>query len=452
VDGWTTIFSQAFQITPREFSLAETRHSNSNLFSRRRKDYKREIAVTPPEKERHPITIFASLRYRDYALFWSSDLLGSVGHFVQEVALYWIAYEITGSPMALGVLGLCGAAPRLILGAVGGVLVDRYDHRFLLLLIQFFSALPAFIFLALHGSGALQFWHLLGLEILLGSIRSVNPSASQSILGELVPREHLLNAVSLYTIGFNIARIMGPSLGGILVIWIGIGGCYAVFAASQLLAGVGMWFIGVNDHRAVNRAHNFLSEFKEGFRYVWHAPVILSSIAAAYTFAVFVVTYQSFLPVFAKEVLAVGPDGLGLLMAAPGMGGIACLTFLAAAGERWNRAMLLWITSTVTPIFLILFCASPIFWLSVALLALVGAGQVSFRTISRVIIQVEAPRELLGRVMSVFNLDQGMRSVGSLVMGAAATILGASAGVALTATISLLITTMLFYRLLGKKA
>jgi hypothetical protein len=179
--------------------------------------------------------------------------------------------------------------------------------------------------------------------------------------------------------------------------------------------------------------------------------VILSSIVAAYTFAVFVVTYQSFLPVFAKEVLAVGPDGLGLLMAAPGVGGIACLTFLAAAGERWNRAILLWITTTVTPIFLILFCLSPIFWLSVVLLALVGAGQVSFRTISRVIIQIEAPRDLLGRVMSVFNLDQGMRSVGSVVMGASATLLGASLGLALTAAMSLIITTMLFYRLLARK-
>jgi hypothetical protein len=174
--------------------------------------------------------------------------------------------------------------------------------------------------------------------------------------------------------------------------------------------------------------------------------VILSSIVAAYTFAVFVVTYQSFLPVFAKEVLAVGPDGLGLLMAAPGVGGIACLTFLAAAGERWNRAILLWITTTVTPIFLILFCLSPIFWLSVVLLALVGAGQVSFRTISRVIIQIEAPRDLLGRVM-----DQGMRSVGSVVMGASATLLGASLGLALTAAMSLIITTMLFYRLLARK-
>ncbi|HEX2229356.1 MAG TPA: MFS transporter [Candidatus Binatia bacterium] len=392
------------------------------------------------------------MRYRDYALFWSSDLLGSIGHFVQEVALYWIAYEMTGSAMALGILGLCGAAPRLVLGALGGVLVDRYDRKFLLLLIQFLSAVPAFIFLVLYIFGALEFWHLLGLEILNGSIRSINPSASQSILGELVPREQLMNAVSLYTIGFNIARILGPSLGGILVIWIGIGGCYAVFGVSQILAGLGMWLIRSNTQTVISSKQDFVREFKEGFQYVLNSPVTLSSIVAAYTFAVFVVTYQSFLPVFAKEVLTVGPEGLGLLMAAPGVGGIACLTFLAAAGERWDRAMLLWITTTVTPIFLILFCMSPVFWLSVILLAVVGAGQVSFRTISRVIIQIEAPRELLGRVMSVFNLDQGMRSVGSVVMGASAAFFGASVGVALTAGISLIITTLLFYRLLGRKS
>jgi hypothetical protein len=107
--------------------------------------------------------------------------------------------------------------------------------------------------------------------------------------------------------------------------------------------------------------------------------------------------------------------------------------------------------TTTTPIFLILFCLSPIFWLSVLLLALVGAGQVSFRTISRVIIQIEAPRNLMGRVMSVFNLDQGMRSVGSVVLGACATVLGAPLGLALTAATSLIITTMLFYRLLARK-
>ena len=378
-------------------------------------------------------------------------MLGSIGHFVQEVALFWITYEITGSAMALGVLGLCSALPRLILGALSGVLVDRYDRKLLLILVNFVSAVPIVIFLAIYTFGTLAFWHVLVLEILSGSIRAINPSAAQSILAELVPREDLMNAVSLYTVGFNIARIAGPSLGGVMILWIGVGGCYATFAVTLILAGVGMLFLRTNKEPPIKQEENFLREFKEGFHYVWHEPVILSSILAAYTFAVFVVTYQSFLPVFAKEVLNVGPEGLGLLMAAPGLGGIASLSFLASVGERWNRARLLWVTTTTTPIFLIFFCVSPIFWLSVLLLALVGAGQVCFRTISRVIIQIEAPRNLMGRVMSVFNLDQGMRSIGSIVLGAAATFFGASLGIALTAAASLIVTTTLFYRLLGRR-
>ncbi len=384
-------------------------------------------------------------------MFWSTDLLGSIGHFVQEVALFWIAYEITGSAMALGLLGLCSAAPRLLLGAISGVLVDRHDRKLLLVLVQFVSAVPIIIFLAIYTYGTLEFWHLLVLEVLFGSIRAINPSAAQSILAELVPREDLMNAVSLNTVGFNVARIAGPSLGGVLILWIGIGGCYAAFVATLLLSGAGMLFIRTNKEPIIKREENFFGEFKEGLHYVWHAPVILSSIAAAYTFAVFLVTYQSFLPVFAKEILEVGPEGLGILMAAPGLGGIVSLTFLASVGERWKRAMLLWFMTTMTPICLMLFCASPIYWLSVALLTLVGAGQVSFRTISRVIIQIEAPRNLMGRVMSVFNLDQGMRSIGSIVLGASATFFGAPLGLALTAAVSLIVTTALFYRLLGKR-
>jgi len=353
--------------------------------------------------------------------------------------------------MALGILGMCGAVPRLLLGALGGVVVDRYDRKRLLILTQFSTAFPVFIFLGLYILSALDFWRLLALEILNGSIRAMNPSASQSILAELVPRDDLMNAVSLYTIGFNLARIVGPSIGGVLVLWIGVGGCYWIYAASLLLSGVGLVLIRLTDKRRAKPDENFLREFKEGFQYVWRSPLILSSIMAAYTFSIFIVTYHRFLPVFAKEVLRVGPEGLGLLMAAPGVGGIASLTLLAAAGQRWNRAVLLWVMTTITPVFLMLFCVSPALWLSVLLLALVGAGQVSFRTISRVIIQIEAPRELLGRVMSVFNLDQGMRSAGSIVMGAFASIFGPSLGVALTAALSLLVTTTLFYRLRGKR-
>src|SRR5258708_40291821 len=187
------------------------------------------FADSRPQGARHTIRIFHSLRHRDYALSWCTDLLGSIGHFVQEVALLWITYEITDSAMALGILGLCSALPRLILGALSGVLVDRYDRKLLLILVNFVSAIPIAIFLAIYTFGTLAFWHVLVLEILSGSIRAINPSAAQSILGELVPREDILNAVSLYTVGFNIARIAGPSLRRALVFFIGVGGSYVAY-------------------------------------------------------------------------------------------------------------------------------------------------------------------------------------------------------------------------------
>lgn len=351
--------------------------------------------------------------------------------------------------MALGILGLCEATPRLVFGLLGGVLVDRYNRLRLLILIQFFSAIPVFIFVALYFAGVLEFWHILTLEFVSGVIRSVNPSASQSLLHELVPSEELMNAVSLYTIGFNCARVVGPSIGGALILWIGVGGCFLLYGVSLILSGLEMLLIRLPKSESDKREHSFLKEILEGFRYIGQAPVILSSIGAAYVLSIFVGTYQRFLPVFAKEVLNVGPEGLGILMAAPGLGAITSLLFLATAGEQWRRETLLRVTTTITPLFLILFCLSRNFLLSVGLLALVGGGQIAFRTISRVLIQIEAPRDLLGRVMSVFVMDQGMRSVGSLVIGIFASLFGAALGLALTSIVSLTITSTLFYRLLG---
>lgn len=353
--------------------------------------------------------------------------------------------------MALGVLGLCEAAPRLVLGPLVGVLVDRYDRLRLLILIQFSSAMPVFIFVVLYFAGVLEFWHILTLEIIAGVIRSVNPSASQSLLHDLVPDGELMNAVALYTIGFNFARVMGPSLGGVLTLWIGVGGCFLVYGVSLLLSGLEMLFIRLPKRESAKGEQNLLREVKEGFHYVWHAPVILGSIGAAYTLSVFVGTYQRFLPVFAKEVLKVGPGGLGVLMAAPGLGAIVSLLFLATAGEKWKKETLLWLTTTVTPLFLILFCVSRNFLFSVGLLALVGGAQIAFRTISRVIIQIEVPRDLLGRVMSLFVMDQGMRSVGSMAIGIFATLFGAALGLALTSVVSLTLTSVLFYCLIGPR-
>lgn len=369
---------------------------------------------------------------------------------MREIAVYWLAYEITGSAMALGLLALCEATPRLALSVLGGVIVDRYDRLRLLTIIQFLCAAPVFILVFLYFSGLLQFWHMLALEILLATIRSMNPTAGQSLLHDLVPEEEIMSAVALYSLGFNSARIIGPSLGGILMLWINVGGCLVFYAVTLLVSAVALLLIHLPISTRPAAGSNWLSEIKEAFGYIGNAPLVLSSTLAAYVLSVFVGTYQRFLPVFAKDILQAGPDGLGALMAASGVGAVLSLVFLEAVSRRWSRETLLWVTAKAAPLLLILFCYSRRLWLSVFLLALLGATQITFRTVSRLVIQVETPRELLGRVMSVFLMDQGMRSVGAMIMGSFVTLFGAAAGLSLCSLVSIALTGVTFGRLLRK--
>ncbi len=396
-----------------------------------------------------PIRTFRSLRHKNYALFWSSDLIASMGQFVREIALYWLVYEITGSAFALGILGLFEATPRLLLYPFIGVFIDRYDRLRLLIWTQFIISIPVFLQAALYFAGILEFWHILVLEAAYSTVRSINPSASQSLLRDLVPENELLNSVALFSIGFNFARVTGPSLGGVLILWIGAGGCFLIHAVTLLISAWEMVLIRIPKKSYGNDGGDFLWEVKEGFRYIWHEPLVLLSIGIAYIISVFVGTYQRFLPVFAKEILNVGPGGLGLMMAAPGFGAILSLTSIAAMGDRVRQETILWITATATPVSLILFCLSGNLWLSIALLALVGAGQSACRTFSRIILQMHVPYGLLGRVMSVFQMDQGMRSIGSIVIGTSVTIFGAALGLALTSIASLVVSSIIFYRFLG---
>lgn len=376
-----------------------------------------------------------------------------MGALIRDVALYWLVYELTGSAISLALLGLCEATPRLILAPFLGVLVDRYDRLRLLILVHFLALIPLSGLVFFHFAGRLEFWHILALETLYSVIKGINPSASQSLIRELVPRDEIMNAVALFSVAFNIARVVGPSVGGILIIWIGAGGCFLVHTGALLISSWGLLLIRLPKRGWGGGGKNFLREVKEGFRYIAHEPVIFTGIGAAYILAVFVTTYQRFLPIFAKEILEVGPGGFGVLMAAPGIGAILSLTFIASMSDEWKKEVMLWVLVTVPPTFLILFCMSGSFPLSVALLACVGAGQAGYRTMTRIVIQTRVPHGFLGRVISVFQMDQGMRSVGSMVMGTLATFFGVSLGLILSAFVSLTLNSVLYFRLLrqGRK-
>ena len=281
--------------------------------------------------------------------------------------------------------------------------------------------------------------------------RVLNPPTAHSIIRDLVPQDDLVSGVALFSIEFNIARVLGPSLGGASILWIGAGGCFLFYTVCLVISGLGFLSIQLPRKELRRGGGNFLREVNEGFRYVWHEPVILISIGAAFILSIFVGTYHRFLPVFAKEVLNVGPGGLGLLMAAQGFGGIVALSFLTPMLEKWNKETLIFVAATSTPVFLILFSLSNSLFFSMVLLTLVGATGVAYRTISRVIIQMRVPYGFLGRVMSVFQMDHGMRSVGSIAIGTLISLFGIALGLALTSVVSLILTSTIFFLFLRSR-
>ena len=281
--------------------------------------------------------------------------------------------------------------------------------------------------------------------------RVLNPPTAHSIIRDLVPQDDLVSGVALFSIEFNIARVLGPSLGGASILWIGAGGCFLFYTVCLVISGLGFLSIQLPRKELRRGGGNFLREVNEGFRYVWHEPVILISIGAAFILSIFVGTYHRFLPVFAKEVLNVGPGGLGLLMAAQGFGGIVALSFLTPMLEKWNKETLIFVAATSTPVFLILFSLSNSLFFSIVLLTLVGATGVAYRTISRVIIQMRVPYGFLGRVMSVFQMDHGMRSVGSIAIGTLISLFGIALGLALTSVVSLILTSTIFFLFLRSR-
>ena len=312
--------------------------------------------------------------------------------------------------------------------------------------MQFLSAVPVCVMVLLYYLGVLEIWHLIVLEVAVSAVKSASPSATQSLIRELAPENHIMNAVSLSSMGFNAARIVGPSLGGLMVVWLGVGGCFLLDALVLVIAGCEMLFIRRPRQKTAQARQDFMLEIKAGLHYIAHAPTILAILGVAYSGSILVGTYQRFLPVFARDVLDVGPQGLGYMVSAPGIGAILTLLVLAGRAEKGETRVLLWATGILGPLAIVFFCMAPSLWLGLLLLSLIGAGQVGFRTLARVVIQYDVPSELLGRVTSVFAIERGLNSVGSVVLGGFIAAFGAAFGLGLAAALSLALTLAFFYR------
>ena len=371
----------------------------------------------------------------------------SAGQWVQQVTLGWLLYDLTGNSMLLGALNGLRALPFLVTGPMAGVAADRMDRRKLLLYTQWALILTALAMGALVASPFLHVWHIFLFTLITGIAWTITEPVRMSMIPAAVPKEDLANAVALNSGGFNLMKVIGPALGGALIAWFGAAENFFVqaIAYSGVLAMI--YFMHIPPHRAEAKHATALANLKEGFAYVWSTPAVLALLTLAYVPRIFAVPYQTLMPVFQKDVLKIGPEGLGLLMAAPGVGAVIAVLMLASLSHRIKRQGLLLVGSIVVlGGFLIFFSQITWFPLARVTLVIVGMFQMFFLASTATILQLIVPDELRGRVLSLYMLDRGFMPLGALFAGTTAHFIGAPLTVATMGAAVIVMTLLVAWR------
>ena len=365
----------------------------------------------------------------------------SAGQWVQQVTLGWLLYDLTGNSMLLGALNGLRALPFLVTGPLAGVAADRMDRRRLLLRTQWVLIITAVLMGALVASPFLHVWHIFVFTLITGVAWTITEPVRMSMIPSVVPKENLANAVALNSGGFNLMKVIGPALGGALIAWFGPAENFFVQAIAYGGVLAMIYWMHIPPHHAESKRRSALVNLKEGFAYVWSTPAVLALMALAYVPRIFAVPYQTLMPVFQKDVLQTGPEGLGLLMAAPGVGAVIAVLTLASLGSRIKRQGLLLVGSIVVlGGLLVIFSQITWFPLALFMLVLVGIFQMFFLASTATMLQMIVPDELRGRVLSLYMLDRGFMPLGALFAGMTAHFIGAPLTVAIMGAIVIVLT------------
>ena len=362
-----------------------------------------------------------SLQSRNLRIFFPAMLVSLVGWWVQVAAMNWLAYRLTDSPLMLGLTNFAALLPVGLFTLFGGVLVDRVPPRRLLLLLQMIGAIVAGGAVLLSATGIVRVWHVMILTFAAGSVNTVESSARIALMRDAVAeRRDLTNAIGLGVSMLNVARAAGPALSGFIIQWRGEAGSFLLNMLSYLavVLALSMMRLPVADHYEQEPLRLGRS-LADGLRYVWHNRVVRDLIGLVVVFSFLVQPFVLLLPVFAREILQVGPSGYGLLMGAFGLGAAGGAMGIAGLREA-RRGLWLILVSIAFPGFLILYVLSPWLASSAVFLFLAGASRWAQYTLVASLLQIHATDEFHGRVTSVFVLlSNGFPRLGAVLAGAA---------------------------------
>jgi MFS family permease len=350
---------------------------------------------------------------------------------MDSLAINWLVLVLTNSPLALGTVNLVRGLPTLLLSLVGGVVADRFDRRWLMVWTQLGQALCTAALAWLATEGTLQIWHIYGLLIVRGVVQAINSPARSSIVGDLVPRSDITNAIALHSTVFNATRMIGPALAGVLigaygsalVLWIG--------AAAHLMCAWATFQMEPGAGKTPRPKSSAWQSVGEGVAYLRREPVVLMLLILGVVPFILGNPYQSMLPVFAKDVLVVGPEGLGFLTTAAAAGSLISAFLIAGLGDFPKKGLVMIFGLLAFGTLLVAFAYTPWPWVAGVLLFLIGASTQLYQTTNATLMQLLVPTEYRGRVFGIHQMDRGFIPVGSFLAGAIAQVAGAPFAVAI---------------------
>ncbi|WP_299825308.1 MFS transporter [uncultured Pontibacter sp.] len=370
--------------------------------------------------------MFRALRYRNYRLFFVGQGISLIGTWMQQIALSWLVYRLTDSVFLLGAVTFSSQIPSFILGPFAGVLADKFNRHKVLLVTQTLSMVQASTLAVLVLTDAIQIWQVLALSAFLGIVNGFDISTRQTFVVEMVDkREDLSNAIALNSSLFNMARLVGPTIAGLLIAAVGEGMCILINAVSYIAVLGSLLLMRLKPFERVAQQHKVWQSLKYGFQYAFGFPPIRSLIIIVALLSLFGMPFTVLLPVFARDILHGGANTLGYLMGASGFGALTGALFLAQRKSVVGLGKVLLATMLIFGLALIAFSFSKVLLLSLVLMLFSGFGMIVTMASCNTLLQTLVDDDKRGRVMSLYSTAfMGMAPIGSMLAGSVAEQIG----------------------------
>ena len=371
--------------------------------------------------------IFRALSHRNYRLFFGGQGISLIGTWMQQIAMSWLAYRLTGSALLLGVVGFTSRIPTFLLASLAGVLADRWNRHRILVITQTLSMIQAMILAILVLTETVAVWHIISLSLLLGLINALDIPARQSFVVDMIEkREDLGNAIALNSSIVNGARLIGPSVAGVLIATLGEGMCFLLNGLSFIAVIMALLAMKIAPKQREMPSSQVFQGLKEGFSYAFGFAPIRSVLLLLALVSLMGMPYTVLMPIFAEKILHGGPQALGFLMGATGVGAMAGSIYLASRKSVLGLGKIIVISANLFGIGLIAFSLSRLFWLSLLFMLLTGFGMMVQMASSNTVLQTIVEEDKRGRVMSFYTMAfMGMVPFGSLLAGGLANKIGA---------------------------